>query len=266
MGKSAGRVGGKVVLIIGGTSGIGFSAARALRREGAVVTCTGRNPEKIATAQEMLGTGVEVVESDAQSSFQTERAIQDVVASRGRLDALYHVAGGSGRSVGDGPLHEITDEGWHATLRLNLDSVFYSNRAAIRQFLSQRSSGVLLNMASVLGFSPSPRYFATHAYASTKAAIIGLTKSEASYYAAQGIRVNAIAPGLVETPMAKRAAADDGIVRFARSKQPLDGGRLGLPEDYDSAAVFLLSEESRFMTGQTIVVDGGWSCSEGQYE
>jgi NAD(P)-dependent dehydrogenase (short-subunit alcohol dehydrogenase family) len=192
--------------------------------------------------------------------------IDEVVDANGRLDALYHVAGGSGRRAGDGPLHEISDEGWSATLRLNLDSVFYSNRAAIRQYQAQGTGGAILNMASVLGFSPSPRYFATHAYSTTKAAIIGFTKTTASYYAPQDIRINAIAPGLVETPMAGRAATDNKILRFAQTKQPLDGGRIGVPEDYDSAAVFLISDESRFMTGQTVVVDGGWMCSEGQYE
>jgi NAD(P)-dependent dehydrogenase (short-subunit alcohol dehydrogenase family) len=189
--------------------------------------------------------------------------VRDAVDAFNGLDGLYHVAGGSGRSQGDGPLDQISDQGWDYTLRLNLDSVFYSNRAALRQFVAQRRGGVILNMASVLGFSPSPRYFATHAYAAAKAAIIGLTKASASYYASRNIRINAVAPALVETPMAQRALQDDEIVRFVRLKQPLDGGRVGQPSDVDEAVVYLLSDESRFVTGQVLAIDGGWSVSDG---
>src|SRR5207249_5239487 len=103
-------------------------------------------------------------------------------------------AGGSGRKHGDGPLHELTDDGWRATLDLNLTSLMLSNRAAVRQFLSQRTGGAILNMGSVLGWSPSPRHFATHAYAAAKAAVIGFSKSIAAHYAPQDIRVNVIAP------------------------------------------------------------------------
>src|SRR5213076_1557961 len=115
----------------------------------------------------------------------------------GAFDGLYHVAGGSGRRHGDGPLHELTDEGWAYTLNENLTSMFYSNRAAVQQFLSQGTGGAVLNMGSVLGFSPSPKYFSTHAYATAKAAIIGLTKSAASFYAKQNVRFNVLAPALV---------------------------------------------------------------------
>jgi NAD(P)-dependent dehydrogenase (short-subunit alcohol dehydrogenase family) len=167
--------------------------------------------------------------------------------------------------MGDGPLHEISEEGWEGTLRLNLTSLFLSNRAAVRQFLGQGTGGSILNMASVLGFSPSPRYFATHAYAAAKAAIVGLTRSTAAYYAPQGIRVNAVAPALVETPMARRAAEDATIREFIATKQPLDGGRIGQPEDLDAAVVYLLSDAARFVTGQVLAVDGGWSVTEGQY-
>jgi NAD(P)-dependent dehydrogenase (short-subunit alcohol dehydrogenase family) len=118
----------------------------------------------------------------------------------------------------------------------------------------------------VLGFSPSPAHFATHGYAATKAAVIGFTKSIASYYAKDGIRANVVAPALVETPMSERAAANEEIMSFVRSKQPLDGGRIGTPEDLDAAVVYLLSDESRFVTGQVLAVDGGWSVTEGQLD
>lgn len=255
----------KSILIIGGTSGIGLSAAKACVREGARVVITGRNRDKIERARSELKQSVTVYESDAQFSQSVAEVVRQTVSLNGRLDALYHVAGGSGRSKGDGPLHEITDEGWDKTLSLNLNSVFYSNRAAIQQFLVQKDGGCILNMASVLGFSPSPRFFPTHSYATAKAGIIGFSKSIASYYASNNIRINVIAPGLVKTPMAQRAAENDEIVQFIRTKQPLEGGRIGTSDDYDGAALFLLSDESNFMTGQVVVVDGGWTHSEGQY-
>ena len=121
-------------------------------------------------------------------------------------------------------------------------------------------------MGSVLGFSPSPIHFATHGYAATKAAVIGFTKSIASYYAKEGIRANVVAPALVETPMSERAAANDRIMGYVRSKQPLDGGRIGVPEDLDAAVLYLLSDESKYVTGQVLSVDGGWSVSEGQHD
>jgi NAD(P)-dependent dehydrogenase (short-subunit alcohol dehydrogenase family) len=140
-----------------------------------------------------------------------------------------------------------------------------SNRAAIKVFKELKTTGTILNMASVLGYSPSPKYFSTHAYAATKAAIIGFTKSIAAYYANENIRINAIAPALVETPMAQRAANDEKIISFIKTKQPLDGGRIGTPADLDGAAVYFMSDYSKFTTGQILSVDGGWSISEGQY-
>jgi NAD(P)-dependent dehydrogenase (short-subunit alcohol dehydrogenase family) len=119
-------------------------------------------------------------------------------------------------------------------------------------------------MSSVLGWSPSPKHFATHAYAAAKSAVIGFTKSTAAYYAPQNIRCNVIAPALVETPMARRAADDPEILSFIKTKQPLDGGRIGQPSDLDAAAVYLMSDGSKFTTGQVLAVDGGWCVSEGQ--
>jgi NAD(P)-dependent dehydrogenase (short-subunit alcohol dehydrogenase family) len=162
-------------------------------------------------------------------------------------------------------LHEIEDEGWRFTLNLNLDSLMYSNRATTRKLLELGHGGSVLNMSSVLAYSPSPKYFATHAYAATKAAAIGLTKAAAAHYAANNIRFNAIAPALVDTPLAARAMGDDKIMQYIASKQPLDGGRVGAPQDLDDAVVFLLSDESRFVTGQVLAVDGGWSITDGQY-
>lgn len=259
------RLDSKTVVIIGGTTGLGLSAAKAFLNSGARVVAVGRNPESVRAAQLELGGDAFVLSADAARSDTAPQAIEQALNRFGGFHGLYHVAGGSGRRMGDGPLHELTDAGWEATLNLNLTSVFYSNRAAVLQFQRQKSGGSILNLTSVLAYSPSPRFFATHAYATAKAAIIGLTCTSAAYYASASIRFNALAPALVETPMAQRAVQDDSIRQFIHTKQPLEGGRVGQPEDTDAAAVFFLSDDSRFITGQVLAVDGGWSVSEGQY-
>jgi NAD(P)-dependent dehydrogenase (short-subunit alcohol dehydrogenase family) len=159
----------------------------------------------------------------------------------------------------------LTLEGWNKTIELNLTSLMLSNQAAVRKFLELKKPGTILNMGSVLGYSPSPKFFSTHAYAASKAAIIGFSKSIAAYYAKDDIRINVIAPALVETPMAKRAAGDKDILAFIKTKQPLDGGRIGRVEDLDGLAVYFMSRQSGFTTGQVVAVDGGWGLSEGQY-
>lgn len=250
------------IVVIGGSGGIGLSAVKAFVAAGARVVAVGRSGALVEASGE-LGQAVGFLKADATEAGTAAEAIEQCLSSFGGFDGLYHVAGGSGRRWGDGPLHEISDEGWRLTLELNLSSVFYSNRAAVRQFLSQKTGGTILNLTSVLAFSPSPEHFATHAYAAAKAAIIGLTKSCSSLYARDRIRFNALAPGLVQTPMAQRAANDAQISAFIKAKQPLDGGRIGLPTDLDAAAVFFMSHASKFTTGQVLAIDGGWSVTEG---
>ena len=256
---------GRAIVIIGGTAGLGLSAARAVLAAGARgVVITGRSEDSANAAVAELGENATAITGDASAPDHADRAIAAAVSRFGGLHGLYHVAGGSGRRMGDGPLHEITDDGVPATLALNLNSVIYCNRAAVRQFLAQGTGGSILNMGSVLGWSPSPRFFATHVYAAAKSAVVGFTKSIAAYYAPQGIRANVLAPALVETPMSQRAAGDEQILAFIRTKQPLDGGRIGRPTDLDTAAVYFLSDGSAFTTGQVLAVDGGWEVSEGQ--
>jgi NAD(P)-dependent dehydrogenase (short-subunit alcohol dehydrogenase family) len=253
----------RAIVIVGGTTGLGLSAAKACIGAGGKVVVVGRNAGNARAAEAILGGDGRALVGDAVDPQTVLLAIELALKEFGRFDALYHVAGGSGRKLGDGPLGEISDEGWAATLRLNLDSLFYSNRAAVQQFQRQGAGGSVLNMSSVLGFSPSPKFFATHAYAAAKAAVVGLTKSCAAYYAADGIRFNAVAPALFETPMSRRAIEDEAIMTFIRSKQPLDGGRVGRPEDLDAAVVYFLSDQSKFVTGQVLAIDGGWSVSDG---
>ena len=255
----------QVIVIVGGTAGLGKSAAIACSRAGASLVLIGKEANEAEETANLLGGQAIVLAGDAAEPRTAEAAVAKAVQTFGRLTGLYHVAGGSGRKWGDGPLHELTDEGAKQTVELNLTSVMYSNRAAVRQFLAQGKGGCVLNMASALAHSPSPRFFSTHAYAAAKAGVLGLTKSAAAFYAPHNIRFNAVAPGLVETPMSHRAVANDDIAAFVRTKQPLDGGRIGQPSDLDAAVVYLLSDAAKFVTGQVLNVDGGWSVSEGEY-
>ncbi len=254
----------KKIVIIGGTTGMGLSAAVAFVQNGAKVIVVGRNPDSCRTAEAQLGANSVALSGDASHPQTAKDAIGLCINRFGGFDGLYHVAGGSGRKFGDGPLHELTLEGWNKTFELNLTSLMLSNQAAVQTFLERGTGGSILNMGSVLGYSPSITYFTTHAYAATKSAVIGFVKATAAYYAKNNIRVNGLFPALVETPMAQRAANDDQILAFIKTKQPLDGGRIGEPEDLDGAAVYFMSDYSRFTTGQILSVDGGWSVSEGQ--
>ena len=255
----------KNIVIIGGTTGLGFSAANAFVENGANIVVVGRNTESVTAAKKILGSNAEAISSDAANADTAINAINSCIKKFGGFDGLYHVAGGSGRKMGDGPLHELTLEGWNKTMELNLTSLMLSNQAAVKKFLELKKGGTILNMGSVLGYSPSPHFFSTHAYAAAKAAIIGFSKSVAAYYAKDNIRVNVIAPALVETPMAKRAANDEEILSFIQTKQPLDGGRIGQSQDLDGLAIYFMSEQSKFTTGQIVAVDGGWTLSDGQF-
>ena len=248
----------KSIVIIGGTSGIGLSTASYLIDQGANVLINGLE------TSESIPSSASLVIGDARDEKTVDRSIETCVAHFGKLDGLIHVAGGSGRKWGDGPLHDLTSEGWEETLKLNLTTVFYSNRAAIRQFLKSGSGGALVNLSSVLATYPSADYFYTHAYAAAKSAIIGFSRSIAAYYAPQNIRVNVVAPALTDTPMAQRAVGREDIRSFIRTKQPLDGGRVGFQSDLHGAIGYFLGDASRFTTGQVLYVDGGWSLSEGQ--
>jgi NAD(P)-dependent dehydrogenase (short-subunit alcohol dehydrogenase family) len=255
----------KSIVIIGGTTGIGLSAAKAFIEQEAKVVVAGRNEENVEKAKVELGKNAHAICADARKIETAVNAIDLCIEKFGTFDGMYHVAGGSGRKMGDGPLHELSLDGWNKTLELNLTSLMLSNQAAIKKFLEMKKPGTILNMGSVLGFSPSPLYFSTHTYAAAKSAIIGFSKALAAYYAKDNIRVNVIAPAVVETPMAQRAANDENILSFIKTKQPLDGGRISDPNDIDGLAIYFMSDQSRITTGQVVAVDGGWSVSEGQY-
>lgn len=254
----------KNIVIIGGTTGMGQAVAQAYITHGANIIVIGKDNDDLTAARSLFTGNAIVVGADATKPGTAREAIALCEKEYGSFNGLFHVAGGSGRKMGDGPLHELTLEGWHKTFDLNLTSMMLSNQAAVQWFLQHKTGGSILNMGSVLGSYPSPAYFSTHAYAACKSAVIGFSKSIAAYYAKNNIRVNVIAPALVETPMAQRAAKDATILSFIKTKQPLDGGRIGQPEDITGLACYFMSDYSKFTTGQVINVDGGWSISEGQ--
>jgi NAD(P)-dependent dehydrogenase (short-subunit alcohol dehydrogenase family) len=251
------------IVIVGGTTGLGLSAARACANAGANLILVGRTEETGRAAVDALGSCAHFVRGDVNNPATAELAIDAALTIFGSLHGLYHVAGGSGRSAGDGPLHELTEDGLETTIHWNLQSLIYTNRAAVRAFLRQGEGGTILNMSSVLGYSPAPTYFATHAYAAAKGGIISFSRSCAAYYAPHNIRFNVLAPALVETPMSARSIQNQTIMQYIATKQPLDGGRIGSPSDLDAAVVFFLSDASRFATGQVLAIDGGWSVTEG---
>lgn len=255
---------GNNYMVIGGSTGMGLSGALALTGEGHNVAIMGRDKSNLETALFLIGDQAVGLAADASDPGAAQELLDMALEKWGQLDGLYHVAGASGRSKGDGKLHELTDEGLDYTLDVNFKSLVYSNRAAVRQFLKQGTGGTILNMASVLGTHPSQAYFSAHIYASTKAAAIGFTRSIAATYSQDNIRANVVAPALTETPMAGRAINDGEILDFVKSKQPLDNGRPGQPEDLDAAVLFFLTNRSAFVTGQVLAVDGGWGVTDGQ--
>jgi NAD(P)-dependent dehydrogenase (short-subunit alcohol dehydrogenase family) len=239
MSDRPGLLAGKRCLLVGGTGGLGQAAARRFLQEGAAVVLAGHEPEAgRAAAESLSGLGpCSFLPADATQSDEVERLFAQAVAGLGGLDVLYHLAGASGRRHGDGALHECSDAGWQATLAVNL--------------------------TSVLALSPAPVHFDTCAYAAAKGAILSMSRQAASRYAAAGIRVNVLAPGLIDTPMSRRAVGDPAIARYLAAKQPLRGGP-GRPDDCADAAVFLCSDAAGFITGVVLPVDGGWCVSEGQ--
>jgi NAD(P)-dependent dehydrogenase (short-subunit alcohol dehydrogenase family) len=256
------------VIAVTGASGIAAAGARRFADEGAAVFVISRRAEPCAAlTDEIRATGgvCDWAVADLQDEPATVAAFARCAEAFDRVDGLFAVAGGSGRRFGDGPIHEIPLEGWDETLALNGRPPFLSAREATRIMLDQPPSqsgsrGSIVLVTSVLASHPSS-LFATHAYAAVKGAEVSLTRAMAAYYGEHLIRVNAIAPGLIRTPMAERAATDPTSVAYASKKQPLAAGLLP-PEDVVAAGLFLLSDEARYVTGQVIDVDGGWGVAE----
>lgn len=262
------RLFGKNIVVTGAT-GIAAAGAVHMAKHGATLYLISRDSEeceRLAAEIRASEGSVEWTAADLTIESETERAFAQVGDRFDRVDGLFAVAGGSGRRFGDGPADEVSLEGWERTFEINGHPAFLATRSALMKMKGQRrneegSRGAIVLVSSVLADHPSPDLFATHAYAAVKGAINSLTRAVAAYHAADGIRVNAIAPGLVETPMSERASSDPATVDYAGRKQPLARGFLK-PSHIADTALFLLSDESLQITGQVIAVDGGWSITD----
>lgn len=244
----------KIAIVTGALGGIGYNACLAFLKEGFKVIGLARN-----LAQD-LDQRIRWMETELTNEHSVKQVIESIVKEYGRIDVLFNVAGGSGRKFGDGPIDRCTEEGFDKTIELNLKTQFFTCKYTVRQMM-QQESGCILNLTSVLGMVGGGEFFATHTYAATKAAIIGLTKAMSIQYAKYNIRVNAIAPGLIETPMSKRAQGDMGILEDMKIKQPVYQNKhmLGQPRSVSRAALFLASDDADFITGIVLPVDGGWT-------
>ena len=172
-----------------------------------------------------------------------------------RLDALVCALGISGRRLGDGPVDECTEEAWATVLDTNLSTVFRYCKQAV-PLLRAAGGGAVVTVSSVLGLVGGDEDFATHAYAASKAGLIGLTRAMAVTYAREGIRCNVVCAGLIATPMSRRAQEDPAIRARLGVLQPLTGD-FGRPEDVAGAIVYLAT--APFVTGAVLTVDGGWT-------
>ncbi len=247
----AGRLTGKTAFITAAAQGIGRATALAYAAEGARVIATDLNEAKLA---EIAGENISVHRLDATQAPDIAR----VAAAVGPVDVLFNCAG----FVHQGTILDATDSEWDFAFALNVRSMFHTIRAFLPGMV-EAGGGSIINMSSAASsIKGAPNRFV---YGTTKAAVIGLTKSVAADFVKQGIRCNAICPGTVQTPslddrIAANAAAA-GSVEAARTgfiaRQAM--GRLGTPEEIAALAVYLGSDETQFITGQTVVIDGGWT-------
>jgi meso-butanediol dehydrogenase/(S,S)-butanediol dehydrogenase/diacetyl reductase len=202
-----------------------------------------------ATVTALEATGFSV------SGIDLEDDADAVFGALDRLDVLVCAHGISGRRLGDGPVDTCTEEAWDAVLDANLRSVFLYCKRAV-PLLRAAGGGAIVTVSSVLGLVGGDDDFASHAYAASKAGVIGLTRAMASTYAKEGVRCNAVCPGLIETPMSRRAQEDAGIRARLAELQPLTGD-FGRREDVAQAVVYLAT--APFVTGAVLTVDGGWT-------
>jgi NAD(P)-dependent dehydrogenase (short-subunit alcohol dehydrogenase family) len=241
--------------VVTGASGIAAAVARRLAARGDRVFVISRRAEACEALATELGSDAGWHAADLADEAATEAAFAAAAETLGGIDGVIAVAGGSARRFGDGWLHEMPLDAWQAALAMNLTPVFLTTREAVRH-MRRAGGGSIVLASSVLATSPQPDGFATHGYAAAKAAISGWVVPLAAAYARDGIRINVVAPGLVRTPMAQRAAEDPEMLAFAARKQPLAGDMLAA-DTVASAMVAMLDAEA--VTGQVLAVDGGWA-------
>ncbi len=242
---------GKIALVTGGNSGIGKATAILFARQGARVVIAARRAEEgEATVAEIRRNGGEAIfaRTDVALAADAEAVVKRTVAEYGRLDCAFNNAGISG----GGLLHEVTEADWDRMIDVNLKGVWLGMKYQVIQMLSQ-GSGAIVNDSSVAGLSGYVR--STH-YAASKHGVVGLTKSAALQYRDQGIRINAVCPGMIMTPMIERAFAIPGVEDWFRAKVP---GRGGNPDEVAQAVTWLCSDAASYVTGVALPVDGGLS-------
>jgi NAD(P)-dependent dehydrogenase (short-subunit alcohol dehydrogenase family) len=243
---------GKIAIVTGASAGIGRAAAGALAAEGAAVVLADRDRERgEAVAQEIRDKGGTAlfVETDVSDDAQVAAMVARTVHEFGGLDLAFNNAGIEGVPA---PTHKCTPDNWQRTLAVNLTGVWSCMRHEIPAMLA-RGDGAIVNCASVaglVGFATSP------AYVASKHGVVGLTKTAALEYAEQGIRVNAVCPGVIDTDMVARFTGREPEAEAAmNAMEPV--GRMGRPEEIADAVVWLCSRRASFVTGQAVAVDGG---------
>jgi NAD(P)-dependent dehydrogenase (short-subunit alcohol dehydrogenase family) len=247
---------GKVALITGGNSGIGLGMADALAAAGAGVCIWGTNEQKNTAAAEALGKHggrVLALRCDVADEAAVDRAFAETLATFTRVDACFVNAGVSGRAGGQ-PFTEMTTEEWRRVMSVNLDGAFFTLRAAARHMTSRPGGGSLVVTASLAAIAGQAR--GEH-YAATKGGIISMMKALAVELARHGVRANAILPGWIDTPMTARALRWDKFVERVLPRVP--ARRWGVGQDFGGIAVYLTSDASAYHTGDTFVIDGGYS-------
>ncbi|MBL9011908.1 MAG: glucose 1-dehydrogenase [Alphaproteobacteria bacterium] len=258
MSGRTGRVAGKVAIVTGAASGIGAETARALAREGARVMLTDREAEAgAALAESLAAAGCETAfqRHDVTSEDDWQAVVAATLARFGRIDVLVNNAG----VAGGAPLLESSLEAWRMVLAVNLDGVFLGLRHA-GPAMAATGGGSVINLASILGKVGQP---GAAAYCASKGGVTLLTKAAALELAPAGIRVNSVHPGYIETPMVANALhqAENGneMRDVLISRHAL--GRMGVPKEIANGIVFLASDESSFMTGSELVIDGGYTAA-----
>jgi NAD(P)-dependent dehydrogenase (short-subunit alcohol dehydrogenase family) len=240
---------GRVAIVTGAARGIGFAIAKRLSKAGASVVIADIDEEGAAAAVERLrddGGEAEVAVADLTSPDEVGAMVERALDAFDKLDILVNNAGITGR---DAPLWELTDKDWERVLGLNLTSTFYCCRAAIPH-MRERLSGTIVNVASISGKEGNPNMIP---YSVSKAGVICLTKALAKEVIQEGVRVNCVAPAVIETPILEQLQPE--AIEYMESKIPM--GRMGSPEEVAAVVHFLASDEASFVTGQCYDVSGG---------
>ena len=244
---------GKVGLVTGGTSGIGRETAVVFAKAGAKVVVAGRREQEGKETIELIrGTGGDglFVQTDVAKASEVETLVQKTVERFGRLDVAFNNAGIENAVT---PIIRQSEEDFDRTISINLKGVWLCLKYEIQQMLKQGGGGAIVNMASIMGLVGSA---GVAAYSASKHGVIGLTKTAALENAKSGIRVNAVCPGFTETPMADRIFRIPGARKYLLSCHPI--GRFGKPAEISEAVVWMCSDRASFMTGQSLVLDGGF--------